>query len=191
MNRWKTAFFVLAGALVFILVIIIYLATKPAPDVPLPVVEEEAAGGVLVVQTTTKEFEAIAKKYLGDALKDSPFPVDLSIDEDIRIDSEIAVFYTHIPITLHFEPIIDDNGNIRLKQTKMNVGLLNIPPETTLKLMNDSIDFPSWVVVRPNDSEIFIDLSRLNIASGSRVRAKELDLPNNRILLEIIVPTDK
>lgn len=42
--------------------------------------------------------------------------------------------------------------------------------------------------MNPNKAEIYIDLSRINIASGSRVRAKELDLPKDKILLEIIVP---
>ncbi|UZN01043.1 YpmS family protein [Lysinibacillus sp. MHQ-1] len=108
--------------------------------------------------------------------------------DDIQLRSTLTVFYTEIPISMNFDPIVDDKGNIILKQTGMNVGLLNIPPETTMKIMRDSVEFPSWITVNPNKAEIYIDLSRINIASGSRVRAKELDLPNDKILLEIIVP---
>lgn len=57
------------------------------------------------------------------------------------------MFYTDIPISMNFDPIVDESGNIILKQTGMNVGLLNIPPETTMKIMRDSVEFPSWITI--------------------------------------------
>ena len=192
MNKWKIAFFTLAGTVLFAIILIVFLATKPVDDVDVTQNTESdlAEGNVLVVQTTTKEFESISKNYLKDAAKGSPLPIDFTVGDDIQLRSKLTVFYTEIPITMNFEPIVDESGNIILKQTGMNVGLLNIPPETTMKIMRDTVEFPSWITVNPNDAEIYVDLSRVNIASGSRVRAKELDLPNDKILLEIIVPTE-
>ncbi|AJK87981.1 MULTISPECIES: YpmS family protein [Lysinibacillus] len=191
MNKWKVAFFALAGTVLFAILLVVFLATRPVDGVDVAkrsAGESESKGNVLVVQTTTKELESISKKYLKDAAKGSPLPLDFTIGNDIQLRSTLTVFYTEIPISMNFEPIVDDKGNIILKQTGMNVGLLNIPPETTMKIMRDSVEFPSWITVNPNKAEIYIDLSRINIASGSRVRAKELDLPNDKILLEIIVP---
>lgn len=192
MNKWKIAFFTLAGTVLFAVILVVFLATKPVDDVDLTKSTENdvAEGNVLVVQTTAREFESISKNYLKDAAKGSPLPIDFTVGDDIQLRSKLTVFYTEIPITMNFEPIVDENGNIILKQTGMNVGLLNIPPETTMKIMRDTVEFPSWITVNPNDAEIYVDLSRVNIASGSRVRAKELDLPNDKILLEIIVPTE-
>ncbi|MFF6015908.1 YpmS family protein [Lysinibacillus fusiformis] len=193
MNKWKVAFFALAGTVLFAILLVVFLATRPVDGVDVAkrsAGESESKGNVLVVQTTTKELESISKKYLKDAAKGSPLPLDFTIGDDIQLRSTLTVFYTEIPISMNFEPIVDDKGNIILKQTGMNVGLLNIPPETTMKIMRDSVEFPSWITVNPNKAEIYIDLSRINIASGSRVRAKELDLPNDKILLEIIVPGD-
>jgi len=191
MNKWKIAFFALAGTVLFTILLVVYLATKPVDGVIVAKSSEgesEVKGNVLVVQTTTKELESISKKYLKDAAKGSPLPLDFTIGDDIQLRSKLTVFYTEIPITMNFDPIVDDKGNIILKQTGMNVGLLNIPPETTMKIMRDSVEFPSWITVNPNKAEIYIDLSRINIASGSRIRAKELNLPKAKILLEIIVP---
>lgn len=191
MNKWKVAFFALAGTVLFAILLVVFLATRPVDGVNVAkssAGESESKGNVLVVQTTTKELESISKKYLKDAAKGSPLPLDFTIGDDIQLRSTLTVFYTEIPISMNFEPIVDDKGNIILKQTGMNVGLLNIPPETTMKIMRDSVEFPSWITVNPNKAEIYIDLSRINIASGSRVRAKELDLPKDKILLEIIVP---
>lgn len=191
MNKWKVAFFALAGTVLFAILLVVFLATRPVDGVHVAkssAGESESKGNVLVVQTTTKELESISKKYLKDAAKGSPLPLDFTIGDDIQLRSTLTVFYTEIPISMNFDPIVDDKGNIILKQTGMNVGLLNIPPETTMKIMRDSVEFPSWIIVNPNKAEIYIDLSRINIASGSRVRAKELDLPKDKILLEIIVP---
>jgi len=191
MNKWKFAFFALAGTVLFAILLVVFLATRPVDGVHVAkssAGESESKGNVLVVQTTTKELESISKKYLKDAAKGSPLPLDFTIGDDIQLRSTLTVFYTEIPISMNFDPIVDDKGNIILKQTGMNVGLLNIPPETTMKIMRDSVEFPSWITVNPNKAEIYIDLSRINIASGSRVRAKELDLPKDKILLEIIVP---
>jgi len=189
MNKWKFAFFALAGTVLFAILLVVFLATGPVDGVNFAESskdESEVKGNVLVVQTTTKELESISKKYLKDG--GSPLPIDFTIGDDIQLTSTLKVFYTEIPISMNFDPIVDEKGNIILKQTGMNVGLLNIPPETTMKIMRDTVDFPSWISINPNKAEIYIDLSRINIASGSRIKAKELDLPKDKILLEIIVP---
>ncbi|MFB7157244.1 YpmS family protein [Lysinibacillus sp. NPDC056232] len=189
MNKWKFAFFALAGTLLFAILLVVFLATRPVDGVNLAEsskAESEVKGNVLVVQTTRKELESISKKYLKDA--GSPLPLDFTIGDDIQLKSTLKVFYTEIDISMNFDPIVDEKGNIILKQTGMNVGLLNIPPETTMKIMRDTVDFPSWISINPNKAEIYIDLSRINIASGSRIKAKEVDLPKDKILLEIIVP---
>lgn len=189
MNKWKFAFFGLAGTVLFAILLVVFLASRPVDGVNFAESskdESEVKGNVLVVQTTTKELESISKKYLKDA--GSPLPLDFSIGDDIQLSSTLKVFYTEIPISMNFDPIVDEKGNIILKQTGMNVGLLNIPPETTMKIMRDTVDFPSWITINPNKAEIYIDLSRINIASGSRIKAKELDLPKDKILLELIVP---
>lgn len=187
MNKWKIAFFTLAFAVVAVIATIGYFVFAPVEQ---QLVREplEAGGNVLVVETTAKEFEAIALQYLGDAMNKSPLPVELTVEKDISIASELTVFSVNVPIQMHFDPLVE-NGNIVMKQTAVHVGKLNIPPNTVLKLMNDAIAFPSWVTVQPNDEQIYVDLSRINIAGGSRVRAKEIDLANDKILLEIIVPT--
>ncbi|MEO4054852.1 YpmS family protein [Solibacillus sp. CAU 1738] len=189
MNKWKVAFFTLAGAIVFAVILVIYLATSPADDVAIPE-PQKITGNVLVVETTTKEFESIAKQYLSDALNMAKLPVEIKVNDQIQLSSELIAFNVTVPIVMDFEPIVS-NGNIRLKQTAVNVGKLNIPPTTVLKLMKDSIELPSWMMVRPNEEEIYVDLSRINIASGSRVRAKEIDLKNDKILLEIIIPAKR
>lgn len=146
-------------------------------------------GSVLTVHMTTSEFEKLAKSYVKKEIEKSPLPVAIYMKDTLEIQSEIAVFTATIPMTMHFKPIVTEEGNIRLKHTKMNVGALKIPPETTLKLMQKSVHFPSWIAVRPKQQEMFIDLSLIQFVKDARVKAKKFDLANDRIEFEVIVPT--
>ena len=188
MNKWKVAFLVLAGAVILSLVSVVYLATA---DVQQARPKEPIAleGNILTVETTAKEFEAIAKQYLSDAMKKSPVPVELVVDEKIYLYSTLTVFNIELPIQMDFSPVVS-KGNIILQQDAVHVGKFNIPPNTVLKLMKDSVDFPSWITVQPNDEQIYVDLSRINIASGSRLRAQEIDLANDKIVLQVVIPNE-
>lgn len=181
------AFFLLAGLVVLAIGSLFYLATSDTPQMALkePLAME---GNVVTVETTAKEFESIAKQYLHDAMKKSPAPVELVVDEKIYLYSTLTVFNIDVPIQMDFNPVVS-NGNIILEQQAVHVGKINIPPKTVLKLMNDAVTFPSWITVQPNDEEIYVDLSRVNIASGSRVRAKEIDLANDKIVLQVVIPS--
>ena len=128
------------------------------------------------------------KKYLADAIGDSKIEVNLAVKDQIYLYSDLTIFGLTVPIQMDFEPVVD-KGNIILKQKNVHVGKLNIPPSTILKLIKESVDFPSWIVVKPNNEEIYVDSSLLNIADGNRVRAKEIDLAGDKILLEIVIPT--
>ena len=185
MNKWKTAFFMLATVVLLTFIIIAYFIFSPTENVKLvDEGNETVKSSILRVQTTTNEFEAIAKKYLAEAIKDSPIDVQLEVDEQIYLFSDLIIFGVTIPIQMDFDPIVDD-GNIRMKQTKVHIGKFNIPPSTVLKIVKDSVNFPSWIIVQPDEEEIYVDLSRLNIADGNRVRAKAINLDKDEILLEI------
>ncbi|RBR28758.1 DUF2140 family protein [Enterococcus cecorum] len=75
-------------------------------------------------------------------------------------------------------------------QAKLSGSSSHLPSSMVLKLMNEAIDFPEWMIIRPDSQEIFVDLSNLSLSSGARVKAKEIDLNNNRIRLEIVIPNE-
>lgn len=188
MNKWKVAFLVLVGGLLFAIVAVVYYATADVKqhELPKPL---ELEGNVLSVETTAKEFESIAKQYLGAAMNNTPLPVELVVEDKIYLYSTLTIFNVDVPIQMDFNPVVSE-GNIILEQESVHVGKIDIPPQTVLKLIKDAVAFPSWITVQPNDEVIYVDLSRINIASGSRVRAKEIDLPNDKIVLEVVIPNE-
>lgn len=192
MNFWKFAFLGLIGVIVLVIGTALYWVTAPI-DSGLTASEESKVSptdSVLYVETTAEDFEKLTMKYLSKELENSSLPVDFVVNDQIQLFSEIIAFGTTVSVSMKFEPEVNEQGNIHLKQTEVNVGRLNLPPSMVLRLMNEAVDFPPWMVVRPKEEEIFVDLSNLTIASGAKVKAKEIDLPNDRILLEVIVPND-
>ena len=192
MNKWKVAFFILTGAIIISITGLFYWATSPAEDVQI---DKKAAtvnptDSVLLVEATADDIEKIAMKYLQKELANSPLPLDFVINESIKLNSELTAFGVTVPFSMEFDPVVTEEGNIQLKQNSVNVGRINLEPITVLKLMNDAVSFPEWIVVRPNEEEIYVDLSDIKVMNGAKVRAKEIDLENNRILLEVIVPNE-
>ena len=91
---------------------------------------------------------------------------------------------------MHFDPIVREDGNLILKQSSVEIGKLNIPPSTVLKLLKDSMKLPPWMIVRPKEEELFIDFGALPISGDLDVKAKEFNLDKDEIILEITIPNE-
>lgn len=191
-NKWKVAFFILIGAIILFITVLFYWATSPSEDVQInqQSVTVNPTDSVLLVEATADDIEKIAMRYIQKELENSPLPIDIVVDKSIQLKSELTAFGVTVPFSMEFDPLVTEEGNIQLKQKSVNVGRINLEPITVLKLMDDSVSFPEWIVVRPNEEEIYVDLSDIKVMSGAQVRAKEIDLSNNRILLEVIVPNE-
>ncbi|MDV6377122.1 YpmS family protein [Sporosarcina sp. GW1-11] len=188
MKFWKVAFFSLAGLVAAALVALILLVsgTTASPALPESNVTQEE-GYTLALNTTKDNFEGIANTYIRKAVKGA-LPVELSMRDDVLLTSELTVFSYTLPLAMHFDPIVQDDGNLILKQSSMELGHLTIPPSTVLKLLKNSMELPSWMIVRPKEEEIFIDLRELPISGDVQVKAKEVNLAKDEIILEVLIP---
>ena len=144
----------------------------------------------LTVRATKEDFEGIANSLIRKAMKGEPLPVRMKVDEDIILESELTVFALTFPVIMHFDPIVREDGNLILKQSSVEIGKANIPPSTVLKILKNSVKLPPWMIVRPKEEELFIDLSAIPVSGNMRVRAKEFNLAKDEILLEIIIPNE-
>lgn len=189
MSKWKIAFFVLVVALILGAVWLVNMISTESESYELAERAAATSGGELRVQTTKSDFEALANKYIQEAVENQPIPLELTVDNQIALVSELTVFTLTIPVQMYFDPIVQEDGNIQLKQDKVDIGQLSIPPEQVLKLLRDSIDLPKWMVVSPADESVFIDLGGLPIDGDFDIRAEKIDLENDEIILSVTVPT--
>ena len=192
MNKWKVAFLFLITLVIVAIVSAVYFVTRPMAETPNPTVRELPNGSHLEVHTTPKDFENMANRLIESSMKTSKIPVKMYVDQEVKLQSTLTVFEMDLPITMTFEPSIED-GNLLLKQKTVEVGMLDIPPKTALKLLKDSVDLPDWMVIQPKEEQIYLNLTKMNVPLGEKlkghVQAKEFNLRDNRIILDIVIPT--
>ena len=189
MNKWKIAFFLLLIIIVGSIGALLYWITSPTKNVEVEEAPANPSGHVLTVNVSKEDFQGIANTFIATAMDDKPIPIQLSVEDQVILSSELTIFSLTLPVKMFFEPFVEENGNIRLEQSSVEVGQLQLPPDLVLKLLRDSIDLPRWMVVKPEEEEVLIQLASIPMASGVNVRAKELNLQDDKIILEIIVPS--
>jgi uncharacterized protein YpmS len=189
MNLWKTGFFLLAGLVAAAIAAVIFLISSSPESLPLPDMEvSDGSDNVLTVSVTKENLESIANTYIRKATKGGPLPLTIEVGDDVALFSEMTVFSLTFPVIMHFDPVVRKDGNLILKQSSMEIGLLNIQPSTVLKILKDSVKLPPWMIVRPKEEELFIDLSEISVSGNLKVRAKTFNLADDEIILEIIIP---
>lgn len=191
MNFWKLSFFILAGVVAATLATVIFLIGSPGDSEPIPrLAMVDEADNTLTVSVTKEDFEGITNTYIQKAMKGEPLPVKMEVGEDVILFSEMTVFSFTLPVRMHFDPTVLEDGNLILKQSSMEIGQLNIPPATVLKILRDSVKLPEWMIVRPKEQELFIDLRKIPVSGDLQVKAKTFNLAEDEIILEIIIPKE-
>ncbi|MGX9133976.1 YpmS family protein [Rummeliibacillus sp. JY-2-4R] len=194
MNKWKVAFLLLFTLVIASIIFVVYLITKPIDDMPSPSLKAFPTGSHLKVETTPKEFEHMANQLIANSMKTSKIPVQMYVDREVTLQSTLTVFEMELPIVMTFEPSIE-KGNLLLKQKTVEVGMLDIPPNSALKLLKDSVDLPKWMIIQPDKEQIYLNLTEMDIPIGenlkARVEAKEFNLQEKRIILDVVIPNEQ
>ena len=172
MNLWKVAFLFLIAIILTACVVFVFWISSPSEKTPIREAKLSSEGSVLTLKTTKEDFEGIANTYIMDAMKEQPLPVTLNVEDQILLSTELTIFSLKLPVIMKFDPIVEPDGNLRLVQTGVEVGRLEIPPESVLKLLEDSVALPEWMIVRPEEEDVYIDLSRIPMQSNVEVRQK-------------------
>ncbi|AYC29447.1 YpmS family protein [Paenisporosarcina cavernae] len=190
MNKWKFFFF----ALLFILLIgigwLFWYIQQPSESTNSIQPSENVKGYTFQVSTTKQDLEGVANSYLQQEFGDAPLPITIKVNNQIQLQTELQIFSISIPVLMNFSPEVSGNGDIILKQKSVEVGKLDIPPSTVLKLMKDSIDLPTWMNVQHEKEQIYVQMANIPTSQNVEVRAKEIDLKENNLLFDIVFPTN-
>ncbi|MGK7378172.1 YpmS family protein [Planococcus sp. 1R117A] len=189
MKIWRLAFFVLLGLnLVAVLAFFIFITT-PAKGHSLASANtvQELDGNSVVLNVTKADFEGIANTYIQQAMADSPIPLTLAVNGDVSLSTEFEVFSVALPILLRFDPFVQEDGNLLLIQKSVEVGMLDIPPESALKLLQDSVDLPKFMEVNPTEEQVLLKLTDIPLDDGISVQATSFNLKEDDIRLRVTI----
>src|SRR5690625_3339749 len=188
--NWKYLFFGLLTVNILIFVIIISLILWPVKHEPYTIDYplKEDAGSEFTVRTTKENLNELINAYIDKFLWQTNHHYAVTLDEDVHLLGEIPVFSTTVPLSIHLEPIVQDNGDIVLRQKSISVGLLQLPNKKIMEYIKKYLTMPEWVVVQPNEESIYVAISDMDIKSNFQVAVESFDLEANNLAFKIKVP---
>ena len=190
LNKWGRRFFILLGINILVVLVIISFIFWPVADAtrPLDEIDFENDSSEFTVRTTKENLNALINAYIAQWTSGTRQHYSVELDEDVHLMGELPVFSATVPLSIHFEPLVADNGDIILKQKSISLGLLELPNKKIMEYLGKYLPMPDWVVVNPEDEEIYIAVSQMDIKSNFRVAVDTIDLEANNLAFRISVP---
>jgi len=192
-RNWRKLFIVLAVINIAVISTFAILLFWPVKETPFPDGKQQVKGNSseFVIRTTKKNLNDMVEAYLENVLKDNKYHYQVKLDDDVHLVGELPVFSSTVPLSVHLEPLVQDNGDVILKLKTISIGLLELPNKRIMEYMQDYLPMPEWVKVNPRAEEIYVALQDMDIKSNFKVEAAHVDLPANNIAFKISVPYDE
>src|SRR5699024_7282820 len=175
---------------IILFILAIYLYT-PIPKKDLDIASDQyksEESSQFVVRTTKQNLNNLVNAYLDKVLSNTKHQFSINLDEDVQLLGELPLFSTTVPLLIHFEPIVQDNGDLVLKQKSISVGQLQLPNQQIMKYVSQYLPVPDWVIINPRDEEVYVSITEMEIRSNFKVSVEQFDLEGNNIALKINVP---
>jgi uncharacterized protein YpmS len=189
-NKWKRYFFVLLLLNVSLFLTITILIFWPIDHTKTLVQEHETNqdNSEFIIRTTKKNLNELVNAYMYEYLKDTNYQYRVSLEEDVHLIGELPVFSTTVPISIRLEPIVQKNGDVILKQKSISLGLMELPNQKIMEYMDKYLPMPEWVTINPEEEEIYVAVTQMEIKSNFRVSVEQMDLEKNNLAFKLNVP---
>jgi uncharacterized protein YpmS len=189
-NKWKTLFYSLLILNLMIAITITTLIFWPIPRLDVEPVDHinRSESSEFIVRTTKKNLNELINAYIEKFQQGTKHKYHISLEEDVHLVGELPVFSSTVPLSIHLEPLVQENGDIILKQKSISIGLLELPNKTIMEYIRKHLPMPEWVRVIPSDEEIYVAISEMDIKSNFKVSVESFDLDANHLAFKINVP---
>ncbi|HLS08656.1 YpmS family protein [Lentibacillus sp.] len=189
-NRWKWLFFWLLGVNVLTVLCIIALIFWPVSHTETPTPSEETTqrSSAFTVRTTKQNVNDLVNAYIDKLLVGSSHQYSVSLDNDVELVGELPVFSSTVPVSVHLEPFVQENGDVILKQKSIAIGQLALPNKKIMEYLEAYLPMPKWVTINPANEEIYVAVTDMEIKSNLNVSVKNFDLEANNLAFNIEVP---
>lgn len=188
--NWRRMFYTLLTLNIIIVGTLATLLLWPVQDVNIREHEvmQTNVSSEFTIRTTKENLNDLVNAYLDKLLEDTKHHYSISLEDDVHLLGELPVFSSTVPLSVHFEPIVQTNGDVILKQKSISVGLLELPNKKILEYMDQYLPMPDWVIVNPKDEEIYVAVTNMDIKSNFEVSVEHIDLPANYLAFKLRIP---
>lgn len=189
-NTWKNLFIILALTNIIVIVGVFTLLFWPVNVKNQPPKQPRSLedSSEFVVRTTKENLNDLVNAYLENLLKGTEHSYEISLEDDVHLVGELPVFSSTVPLSVHLEPFVQDDGNVTLKVNSISLGLLELPNKKIMEYISDYLVMPEWVTVNPKEEEIYVAVTEMDIKSNFHVRAEVIDIEANNIAFKFFIP---
>jgi len=188
---WKKRFYLLLAINGIIIIGLAVYLYSPIPKKELDIASkqyESENSSQFVVRTTKQNLNNLVNAYLDKLLVNTDHVYSIHLDEDVQLFGELPLFSSTVPLLIHFEPIVQKNGDLVLKQKSISVGQLQLPNKKIMQYVEKYLPTPEWVIINPRDEEVYVKVTEMEIKSNFKIAVEQFDIEANNIAFKIEVP---
>lgn len=171
----------------FLLLLFIFWPVQEAKR-PTPEHYTSKEQSEFMIHTTKQNLNELINAYIDKMLARSNHNYQISLEEDVHLLGDIPVFSSTVPLSIHLDPIVQENGDLILRQKSISIGLLKLPNKKIMEYLKKYLPMPEWVIIDPKKEEIYVAISEMDIRSNFQVSIEQFDLDKNLLSFKINVP---
>ncbi|CDQ38217.1 MULTISPECIES: YpmS family protein [Virgibacillus] len=189
-GKWKRWFIALLSFNIFIVIVLLALIFWPvsSADYPEQTNEQTDDSSEFIVRTTKENLNELVNAYIDQVLNDTNHHYRIELGEDVHLIGELPVFSSTVPLSVHLEPFVQENGDIILEQKSISIGLLELPNQKIMEYIDKYLPMPEWVTVNPEDEAIYVAVTDMELKSNFQVAVEHIDLEANNLAFKFRVP---
>ncbi|SDH25548.1 Uncharacterized protein YpmS [Alteribacillus persepolensis] len=186
MNRWKISFFLLL-AVNIVVMFWLYMQFNADPDEPifLPRNQSEATDVEFSIVTDKNNLNQLINRYINEFYDGQRAPYSIELDDGVHLSGSIRAFGQQIPATVVLKPLVQENGDLVLKQESISLGQLQLPNRQVLNYIKKNYEMPEWIEVNPDREDIYVAVTEISNSQNIEVKAEQFSLTNDRISFSI------
>lgn len=186
-NYWKYSFIVLLALVIGTLGFIAYNVSAPQTK-QVQTEKMIKADSTFDIQMHKKQINSVVAYYLENHLENSKVKYNFTLDQQAILSGQFKFLGFPVEFNLFFKPYVLENGDIQLRAKQLAVGQLKVPMSFVFNYIQRQYKFPKWVVLNAHKSRITLRLNEFKLANGMQVKARHIDLKNDKIDLSVYVP---
>ena len=190
-NKWKLLFIGLLTANIVAACILFYWITIPIKDEKsLSKLNDNKDKVEIPFSSNKDDLNRIINYYIEEENTDSPIKYEVLLKEHLELYGTLSAFGRNVELKVLFDPVTLENGDLLLKHESIQIGGMSLPATFVLNYINEKYKTPDWVMIRPEEKNIYLALSKMKLKSGITVKAEAFDLQNDEIELNLLVPVE-
>ncbi|MBD1381591.1 YpmS family protein [Metabacillus arenae] len=191
-EKWKLAFVLLLSVNVLVIAAAGILVYFPSSS-PQSFINHNNKGGETVdfsVSSSKESLNKLINHYLVKEANADELNYKILLDDKVYLLGQIQAFGNNIDVTLAFNPIVKEDGNMRLAVEELSLGRLQLPVPYVMKYIRDHYELPPFVHIDSNKQYVDVHLDEIQLKNKLRPKAESFDLENDNITFKLFFPLE-